>query len=118
MAGTPPPSVPRPSVPPDSRTGEPLRTDAGDLETQARLNDFRRQEEVRDALQWGKVCVARISPILALAIVAGVLAVVVWHYLSPESRQWLTDSQLRNIERLALYSSISFLVAQFLRRAL
>lgn len=113
------PEVPGPPQLPKQDSGETENslTAIGDLESRSRINDFRRSEEVRDALQPHKAWIATTFIWLAATLILVVLIIVGWHYMAPAQWQWLQPDQVRNIERITLFSSLSLLVSQFIRKA-
>ena len=110
-----PPTLSSPSTPPAARSDEQQLVGAGNLEAQEELNNFRRREELRDATHSSKIWVARYLPFIGVGFVLVVVGLVTTHYFLPESRQWLSDGQVRTVERIALYGCLSFLVTHFVR---
>ena len=85
----------------------------GLYEEAGRRREFRRQEQLRDALASGRVLLARSLPWFALLFIV----VMGWHYLGPTDWGWLSPEQIDHIETTLSGVAVSLIVL-FLRRYL
>ncbi|TXI22310.1 MAG: hypothetical protein E6Q61_09440 [Nitrosomonas sp.] len=77
-----------------------------DLEQESKLNDHKRKEGIRDIVFWA----VQISiGIITLILIAGV---IIWsfHMLAPDKWHWLTEIQIRDLQK-AMSSSLLTLIA-------
>ena len=76
----------------------------------AEANEFRRQQRLLDAQSRGRVLFANVLPWAALLIVGVVIAIMLFHYLTPTAWAWLNESQLDKLETAIASSATSALL--------
>ena len=72
--------------------------------------EFRRTQSLLDAQSSGRILFAKVLPRAALVIVGAVIAIMLFHYLAPNSWAWLDESQLDKLETVVASGATSALV--------
>lgn len=83
----------------------------GTYADQARVNEAKRREKMREALSDTAVFVAKAAPYVII-IIAGIMG---WHYLGPAKWAWLSEAQISRVETAIAGGAIS-VVALLMRR--
>ena len=91
----------------------------GSIEERLDAGEFQRSERIRNSLNNGIVYVALVAPYFLAIVGTALILVMLWHYLGPESRTWMTQQQIDKIEAAAgggIVSAIFIMLRDYMTR--
>ena len=108
-----------PTPVPQQQTPESSNEEADFLrgipEDDAKRREIRREQRSLDAVNDGYVFLVRVIPFCVIFLISVavfvVVPIMVWHYLGPEDRAWLTPGQIDKVETAGASFALALLLS-------